>query len=277
VKNYYQLLEIERDASAEEVRHAFRRAIARYHPDKVQHLGKELQELAAVRAGELTEAYRTLRDPERRAEYDRLLRSVGDETGGPAAAVAAKGTAARQAGARPETADRKAAGEHRAAGGTAFGPERASRDELVRRAVMTRFREAVDSAFGPVDERVASGFEVSAITRTKRLGRSLPSHRLLARFVPRIDSRSIREAWVLATRSSVGDKADPCVFLLGGEVGSARELAEAISEQRQHAARLGVRKLVLVPIDVRDWQALVPHDAPPLVRRLVAHLRGSLP
>ena len=33
-----------------------RREIARYHPDKVQHLGPEFQEIAATRAAELTEA-----------------------------------------------------------------------------------------------------------------------------------------------------------------------------------------------------------------------------
>src|SRR5947208_3067795 len=46
--------------------------MARYHPDKVQHLGKEFQAMAAERAAELTEAYRILSDDTRRAEYDRV-------------------------------------------------------------------------------------------------------------------------------------------------------------------------------------------------------------
>ncbi len=62
LKNYYELLEIAPNASAEEVKRAFRVQIARYHPDKVQHLGKEFQSMAADRAAELTEAYRILRD-----------------------------------------------------------------------------------------------------------------------------------------------------------------------------------------------------------------------
>ena len=71
LKNYYELLAIEPTASPEDVKRAFRQQIARYHPDKVQHLGSEFQEMAAERAAELTEAYRVLSDAGRRAEYDR--------------------------------------------------------------------------------------------------------------------------------------------------------------------------------------------------------------
>ena len=60
LKNYYELLEIAAAAPADEMKKAFRREIARYHPDKVQHLGQEFQEMAAERAAELTEAYRIL-------------------------------------------------------------------------------------------------------------------------------------------------------------------------------------------------------------------------
>ena len=51
LKEYYLLLEIAPTASADEVKRAFRTQIARYHPDKVQHLGKEFQAMAADRAG----------------------------------------------------------------------------------------------------------------------------------------------------------------------------------------------------------------------------------
>ena len=54
LKNYYQILEIAPTAPADEVKRAFRVQIARYHPDKVQHLGKEFQAMAADRATELT-------------------------------------------------------------------------------------------------------------------------------------------------------------------------------------------------------------------------------
>lgn len=53
----YQVLEIAPGASREEIKAAYRRLAAQYHPDKVQHLGKELQELAEARFKEIQQAY----------------------------------------------------------------------------------------------------------------------------------------------------------------------------------------------------------------------------
>jgi DnaJ like chaperone protein len=50
LKNHYELLEIAVTASFDEVKRAFRAQIAKYHPDKVQHLGKEFQAMAATRS-----------------------------------------------------------------------------------------------------------------------------------------------------------------------------------------------------------------------------------
>ena len=41
---YYDLLGLPRTASFEDVKHAFRREIAKYHPDNVQHLGPEFED-----------------------------------------------------------------------------------------------------------------------------------------------------------------------------------------------------------------------------------------
>ncbi|PYR26608.1 MAG: hypothetical protein DMF92_18130 [Acidobacteria bacterium] len=71
--NFYELLGVAPAASQEEVKQAFRQQIARYHPDKVQHLGKEFQEMALGRAAELTQAYGVLSDKSQRAEYDHAL------------------------------------------------------------------------------------------------------------------------------------------------------------------------------------------------------------
>src|SRR6185503_16082560 len=64
------MLSVARDAPADEIKKAFRREIARYHPDKVQHLGQEFQEMASGIAADLTEAYRILMDPELREKYN---------------------------------------------------------------------------------------------------------------------------------------------------------------------------------------------------------------
>src|SRR5687768_10864910 len=73
VKTHYDLIGIKPAAEADEVKRAFRREIARYHPDKVQHLGTEFQEIAATRAAALTEAYRVLMDTQLRERYDAAL------------------------------------------------------------------------------------------------------------------------------------------------------------------------------------------------------------
>ena len=70
MKTHYELLGVEPNADADTIKKAFRREIARYHPDKVIHLGAEFQEMAATRAAELTVAYKTLTDADARAEYD---------------------------------------------------------------------------------------------------------------------------------------------------------------------------------------------------------------
>jgi hypothetical protein len=56
----YELLEIPRGASAEEIKSAYKRAVGRYHPDKVAHLGKEFQELAHQKLLAIQRAYETL-------------------------------------------------------------------------------------------------------------------------------------------------------------------------------------------------------------------------
>ncbi len=56
----YDVLGVERGASQEEVKQAYRRLANRYHPDKVAHLGKEFQDLAEKRFKEIQSAYREL-------------------------------------------------------------------------------------------------------------------------------------------------------------------------------------------------------------------------
>jgi curved DNA-binding protein len=65
-KDYYELMGVARDASADEIKRAYRRLARKYHPD----VSKEPD--AEVRFKELGEAYEVLKDPEKRAAYDRL-------------------------------------------------------------------------------------------------------------------------------------------------------------------------------------------------------------
>ncbi|MDE2397233.1 MAG: DnaJ domain-containing protein [Burkholderiales bacterium] len=63
-KDYYQVLGVARDASAEQIKTAYRRLARKYHPD----VSKEAD--ASARMSEVNEANAVLSDPERRAAYD---------------------------------------------------------------------------------------------------------------------------------------------------------------------------------------------------------------
>ena len=59
-KDPYQVLGLSPGASAEEIRHAYRGLAAKYHPDKVEHLGEEFKRLAEQRFKEIQAAYQAL-------------------------------------------------------------------------------------------------------------------------------------------------------------------------------------------------------------------------
>ena len=67
-KDYYQTLGVARDATAEEIRKAFRKLARKYHPD----VSKEPD--AELRMREVNEANAVLSDPEKRTAYDQLGR-----------------------------------------------------------------------------------------------------------------------------------------------------------------------------------------------------------
>lgn len=64
--DYYQLLGISRSADTEEIKKAYRKLALKYHPDR-----NEGSKDAEDRFKEVTQAYEVLRDPEKRAVYDR--------------------------------------------------------------------------------------------------------------------------------------------------------------------------------------------------------------
>ena len=66
-RDHYEVLGIGRDASADEIKGAFRKAAAKAHPDRNPD-----DPSASTRFKELNAAYQVLSDPQRRAMYDRF-------------------------------------------------------------------------------------------------------------------------------------------------------------------------------------------------------------
>jgi len=77
--NHYEVLEIDRFASQEDIREAYRKLAKKYHPDNNPG-DKEAEE----RFKKIVEAYNLLSDEEKKAKYDRItfeMRSKTGETG----------------------------------------------------------------------------------------------------------------------------------------------------------------------------------------------------
>ncbi|MGH9451089.1 MAG: molecular chaperone DnaJ [Terriglobia bacterium] len=66
--DYYEVLSVNRDASDQEIKSAYRKLALQYHPDR----NPERKEECTERFKEITEAYSVLADPQKRAAYDRF-------------------------------------------------------------------------------------------------------------------------------------------------------------------------------------------------------------
>lgn len=277
---YYDLFELPRTASAEDIKKAFRREIAKYHPDKVQHLGREFQEIAVTKAAELTQAYKTLTDPAARADYDTTL---DDGEAAPASSAAVASTEASRGPSAPDATPRPA--EHRrytppdsqapqGPPGGVFSAERAGARDLVHRAAVARFRKALEGelrcAVGS-----AAGFDFMCLPDKRMLWSKTPPQ-ILGRFVPQVDGPAITETWALAVKARKdAQQRDLCVFVMGPSMSPAGELAMAITAQRRKPLPAGVRPLVLIPVNTQTWHAHIPTDAPPVVKSLLTRLKSS--
>jgi DnaJ-class molecular chaperone len=61
-KDYYKILELNKNATTEEIKRSYRKLALKYHPDK--NNGEE------IRFKEITEAYEILSDPKKKQAYD---------------------------------------------------------------------------------------------------------------------------------------------------------------------------------------------------------------
>jgi hypothetical protein len=236
--------------------------------------------MAADRAAELTEAYRILSDAGRRAEYDAARGSEPASQASPPQPPSASGRSAPDTPGQPPPAAPHVAppgpGDSTQApkppSGAQFKQERAHRDTFVRKATVDRFRHALEAVGESYDEKSAAGFDLAFVPKSRLFGRS-KNPRLLGRFVSAVDPEAIADTWTQAARWNASSNDEVCVFLMASSVAPPRELAAAIHEQRRKPAKGG--KVVLIPMDARNWDAHVPTDAPVIAKTLIARLRSG--
>ena len=66
-RDYYEVLEVEKTASVEEIKKAYRKKAIQYHPDK-----NPGDKVAEEKFKEAAEAYDVLSNPDKRARYDQF-------------------------------------------------------------------------------------------------------------------------------------------------------------------------------------------------------------
>jgi curved DNA-binding protein CbpA len=258
MKNHYDVLEVAPTAPADEIKRAFRAQIALYHPDKVHHLGREFQEMAAGRATALTEAYRVLSNESHRAEYDRTLGAAPHSAPPPAPSSTAPSPPPPPQG-EPQRASNP------------FTKERAGADQILRKATLEKIRQALALTGAHYDETQVRGFDIALAPKPKMFGGG-KRPRILGRFVEPVDAAAVADSWSLAVKWISTPADEICVLLLGSSVAPPRELADAIAQQRR---KHRTAKLTIIPVDLRSWDAHVPVDVPGVCKDLLTRLKNG--
>lgn len=72
---YYETLDLPSDATAEQIKSAYRILVQLHHPDRLQQANEGVRRYAEDKLKRINEAYTVLSDPARRAKYDATLRT----------------------------------------------------------------------------------------------------------------------------------------------------------------------------------------------------------
>ena len=278
MKTYYTILGLEPTADADAIKKAFRREIARYHPDKVIHLGGEFQEMAATRSAELTVAYKTLSDPALRAEYDASVEAGEPPPHMPAPPprVAVVKQPDEPPEFKPPTIDEIKTPPPPGGNAGRFASERADRDVILRRAIAARVQTSVETLYGKVETPTVRGFDLAMVPLAKGRFLGTPPPRVLVQVVGLADSAAITEAWSAASRARVHTGKSPVVVLLfSRRIAPANELSKAWdATARQRKPPDAPEETTVVVVDVADWSCRLPPNTSTAARKLADQICG---
>ena len=261
------MLGVEPSADTDAIKKAFRREIARYHPDKVIHLGAEFQEMAATRAAELTIAYKTLSDPALREEYDG---SVLFAAAAPAAASTPR--PASQEPFAPASAAPEPDRDRPPTPGSKvrFAAERADRDVILKRAIGGRVLAIVEALHGKCDTPAVRGFDLAIVPQAKPRFLGSPPPRVLVKVVDIADAQAVTDSFAAASRAKLHVGRSPLVVLLfSRQFAPAQEITRANdANARQRKAPDGPDEIAVVLVDVADWSCRLPPNCSSAVHKL---------
>ena len=60
-KDYYEVLGVEKNATEQEIKKAYRKLAMKYHPDKVSHLGEDFRKTAEEKFKAVNEAWEKIK------------------------------------------------------------------------------------------------------------------------------------------------------------------------------------------------------------------------
>lgn len=270
VKTHYEILGLDPTADADAIKKAFRKEIARYHPDKVIHLGAEFQEMAATRAAELTVAYKTLTDPGLREEYDASLASGAPPQVAPPPRPAPVEDPAQPAQPPPTLEDIKRETPLPTGGKGRFASERADRDAILKRAITGRMLGIVEALYGKLETPAVRGFDLAMVPVAKPRFLGAPPPRVLVRILDLVDGAAITDAYGAASRARVHSGKSPvAVLLFARKIASQPEISKANqANARQRKTPDGPAEVAVVAVDIADWSCRLPPNCSAAIHKL---------
>lgn len=81
VKDYYSILGVDKNASEDDIKKAYKKLCLKYHPDRMVNATEEEKKEAEEKFKDINEANEVLSDPQKRQEYDLSQTMGGDDDG----------------------------------------------------------------------------------------------------------------------------------------------------------------------------------------------------